>query len=134
GRRRLRRRDRLPPAAALAPLLRPLDPGGGARVRRRLPRLRLVRRRRRPVLVRRAAPPRRAADGPLGRRAAGRGRGLPALRRDGAAQAARPAPDPLRRRPAALRPRVEPRRRGPGGGRGARRAPRPGGPPRRGVV
>ena len=98
GRGGVRRRDRLPPAAALAPLLRQVDARGRAGLRRACstpsagspssPACSCS-----PTSggAERRAPSRDWAGGVLPRR-----RRVPALRRPGPAQGAGPAPDPLR--------------------------------------
>src|SRR5690606_33876480 len=122
------RRDRLPPAARLAPLLRPLHPGGrpadrrppahggGAGPRRRVR-----------VVGRPEAHTCPVAAARLGRAVPRPGR-LPAVRRRRQPQAAPPAPGALRGPgPAALRPGVGGRRARPAGRRrGAGRARGPG--------
>src|SRR5690606_9453690 len=132
GRRRRRRadgggrRDRVPPAPGLAPLLRPRNPGDRAALRRAA-----AQRRGRPARGRRmrarrpAAPPGARPPGGVGRGPARRGR-VPAVRRRRRPQGAARAPGPLRRRPAALRRRLGRRGRAVAGRRGGRAGPQRG--------
>src|SRR4051812_27556688 len=119
------RRDRLPPAAALAPLLRPGRRHRRAGVRRPAARGHLVGDRGRVGPDGRRAPPPGLRPGPVvGRGFAGR-RGLPAVGRRRRPQGAAGAPGALRRRPHRLRHRLD-RRRGAAAGRGRPAAhPRP---------
>src|SRR5690606_5425788 len=120
------RRDRLPPAPAVAPLLRPHDRLlAGLRGRRLPPRHHDLARRRGHAAVGAAA-----GAGDSGRRGellvgpAPRRRRVPALRRGRRPQGARAAPGPHGCRPVvALRPRLAPRRRAAAGRRPRREAP-----------
>ncbi|CAA9227643.1 MAG: OrfL2, partial [uncultured Corynebacteriales bacterium] len=124
--RRVRRRDGVPPTAALAPLLRPLHPGRRAGLGRVVPRVQLVRHGRLAVPAHGRPAPRPGLPYPLVGRRAGRHRRLPAVRRHRPAQAAGPAPDPVRRGPHALRLGLERRRRRAARRRGAAAVQDPG--------